>query len=268
MPLGLFRSRAFTTINLMTFFVYGGLYVMLSYLSITLQGALGYTALAAGVSVLPIGICLITLSTRIGAVAGRIGARRFLTLGPALMTSGLLWFTRLPPTSPAWRATPELPSSLIPPPQYFVDVLPAVVLFGLGIACVVAPLTNTLMGSIPERFSGLGSAINNAIARVGQPLLGALIFVAVSGTFYAALSTLAPDLDLTSAAVRAGFPPLNPPRVEATAAHIEAAARASIDAFHQAMAVAAGLVAIGGAVSWVGLRETRPRQRSAEAIRT
>jgi hypothetical protein len=95
-----------------------------------------------------------------------------------------------------------------------------------------------------------------------------LIFVAVSGTFYAALSTLAPDLDLTSAAVRAGFPPLNPPRVEATAAHIEAAARASIDAFHQAMAVAAGLVAIGGAVSWVGLRETRPRQRSAEAIPT
>ncbi len=267
-PLGLFRSRAFTTINLMTFFVYGGLYVMLSYLSITLQGALGYTALAAGVSVLPIGICLITLSTRIGAVAGRTGARRFLTLGPALMTSGLLWFTRLPPTSPAWRATPELPSSLIPPPQYFVDVLPAVVLFGLGIACVVAPLTNTLMGSIPERFSGLGSAINNAIARVGQPLLGALIFVAVSGTFYAALSTLAPDLDLTSAAVRAGFPPLNPPRVEATAAHIEAAARASIDAFHQAMAVAAGLVAIGGAVSWVGLRETRARQQSAEAIRT
>ena len=267
-PLGLFRSRTFTTINLMTFFVYGGLYVMLSYLSITLQGALGYTALAAGVSVLPIGLSLITLSTRIGTVASRTGARRFLTLGPALMTAGLLWFSRLPATSPAWRASPEQLSSLIPPPAFFIDILPAVVLFGLGIACVVAPLTNTLMGSIPERFSGLGSAINNAIARVGQPLLGALIFVAVSGTFYAALSTLAPDLDLTSAAVRAGFPPLNPPRVEATAEQIDAAARASIEAFHQAMTVAAGLVAIGGAVSWVGLRQAQPRQRSTEAVPT
>jgi predicted MFS family arabinose efflux permease len=106
-PLGLFRSRTFTTINLMTFFVYGGLYVMLSYLSITLQGALGYTALAAGVSVLPIGLSLITLSTRIGTVASRTGARRFLSLGPALMTAGLLWFSRLPATSPAWRASPE-----------------------------------------------------------------------------------------------------------------------------------------------------------------
>jgi hypothetical protein len=260
-PLGLFRSRAFSTINLATFFVYGGLYVMLSYLSITLQGALGYTALAAGVAVLPIGLCLITLSPRMGTLAGRLGARRFLTLGPALMTAGLLWFTRLPSTSAAWPASADQPSSLIPPADFVIDVLPAVVLFGLGIATVVAPLTNTLMGSIPERFSGLGSAINNAIARVGQPLLGALIFAAVSGTFYAALATLAPDLDVTSAAVRAGFPPLNPPRVDATADQMAAAARASIEAFHQAMLVAAVLVAIGGAVSWVGLGEPGERRQ-------
>ena len=266
-PLGLFRSRVFTTINLMTFFVYGGLYVMLSYLSITLQGALGYTALAAGVAVLPISICLIALSTRIGTLAGRSGARRFLTLGPALMAAGLLWFTRLPATSPAWHANVGTPATLIPPAGFFVDVLPATILFGLGIANVVAPLTNTLMGSIPERFSGLGSAINNAIARVGQPLLGALIFVAVSGTFYAALTALAPDLDTTSAAVRTAFPPLNPPRGTATPEQIQAAAHASIDAFHQAMAVAAGLVAIGGFVSWVGLREPRPEPRR-EAVPT
>ena len=261
-PLELFRSRAFSTINLATFFVYGGLYVMLSYLSITLQGALGYTALAAGMSVLPIGISLITLSPRIGTLAGRSGARRFMTLGPALMAGGLVWFTRLPATSTAWRAAVEQPASLVPPAAFLIDVLPAVVLFGLGIACVVAPLTNTLMGSIPERFSGLGSAINNAIARVGQPLLGALIFVALSGTFYAALASLAPDLDLSSPAVRAGFPPLNPPRVDATPEHIAAAARASIEAFHQAMGVAAVLVGIGGAVSWVGLGEAGAARRA------
>jgi EmrB/QacA subfamily drug resistance transporter len=260
-PLGLFRSRAFTTINIATFFVYGGLYVMLSYLSITLQGALGYTALAAGVAVLPIGVCLITLSTRIGTMAGRSGARRFLTLGPALMATGLLWFSRLPASSTTWRASAERPDSLIPPAAFLIDVLPAVVLFGIGIACVVAPLTNTLMGSIPARFSGLGSAINNAIARVGQPLLGAIIFLAVNTTFYANLASIAPDIDTTSAAVRAAFSPLNPPRPGATPDQIAAATRASIEAFHQAMGVAAVLVAIGGAISWVGLRPEEATDR-------
>jgi EmrB/QacA subfamily drug resistance transporter len=262
-PLGLFRSRVFTTINVATFFIWGGLYVMLSYLSIVLQGALGYSALGAGIAVLPFGICLITLSTRVGTLAGRLGARRFLTFGPLLMASGLLWFTRLPATSEAWKASLDHPSSLVPPVGYLVDVLPAILGFGIGIACVVAPLTNTLMGSIPARFSGLGSAINNAIARVGQPLLGAIIFVAVSATFYASLARLAPGLDLSSDATRMAFPPLNPPRAGATPDQVVAAAHASVDAFHQAMVVAAGLAAVGAAVSWFGLREREPAPAAA-----
>jgi hypothetical protein len=170
------------------------------------------------------------------------------------MAGGLLWFTRLPATSTPWLASPGRPGSLIPPTGYLVDVLPAVVLFGLGISCVVAPLTSTLMGSIPARYSGVGSAINNAIARVGQPLLGAIIFVALSSTFYAHLASIAPDIDTRSATVRAAFPPLNPPRPGATPEQVGAAARASIEAFHQAMGVAAVLVGIGGTISWVGLR--------------
>jgi EmrB/QacA subfamily drug resistance transporter len=263
-PLGLFRSRAFSAINIATFFIYGGLYVMLSYLSIVLQGPLGYSALGAGIAILPMGICLITLSTRIGTVAGRTGARRFLTFGPLLMAAGLLWFTRLPATSAPWKASLDNPSALLPPIDYLVDVFPGVLTFGIGIACVVAPLTSTLMGSIPARFSGLGSAINNAIARVGQPLLGAVIFVAISATFYASLATQAPGLDLSSEAVRVTFPPLNPPRSGASPEEIAAATRASIEAFHQAMFVAAGLVAIGAAVSWFGLREREPAARAAE----
>jgi EmrB/QacA subfamily drug resistance transporter len=263
-PLGLFRSRAFSAINIATFFIYGGLYVMLSYLSIVLQGPLGYSALGAGIAILPMGICLITLSTRIGTVAGRTGARRFLTFGPLLMAAGLLWFTRLPATSAPWKASLDNPSALLPPIDYLVDVFPGVLTFGIGIACVVAPLTSTLMGSIPARFSGLGSAINNAIARVGQPLLGAVIFVAISATFYASLATQAPGLDLSSEAVRVAFPPLNPPRSGASPEEIAAATRASIEAFHQAMFVAAGLVAIGAAVSWFGLREREPAARAAE----
>ncbi|MDH4143044.1 MAG: MFS transporter, partial [Chloroflexota bacterium] len=84
-PLDLFRSRSFSTINLSTFFVYGALYVTLSYQGLVLQNVLGYTALAAGAASLPMGICLSLLSTRVGTVAGRIGARPFVVIGPLVM---------------------------------------------------------------------------------------------------------------------------------------------------------------------------------------
>jgi hypothetical protein len=122
---------------------------------------------------------------------------------------------------------------------------------------VVAPLTSTLMGSVPGRYTGVGSAINNAISRVGQPLLGALIFIAISATFYSTLSAIAPDLDTADAAVRRAFPPLNPPSDGATEAQLAAARQASIDAFHQAMFVSAALLAVASAIAFVGLRGTR-----------
>ena len=266
-PLSLFRSRAFTTINLATFFIYGALYVTLSYQGILLQNVLGYTALAAGAAGLPVGVCLTLLSTRVGTLAGRLGTRPFLVAGPLLMAAGLLWFARLPVDSDPWLASVTNPATLIPPPDVFIDILPSVLLFGLGISCIVAPLTNTLMGSIPERYSGLGSAINNAVARVGQPLLGAVIFVAISATFYSSLSALGSGVDVRDPEVRAAFSPLNPPEGDATDAQVEAARRASIEAFHQAMLVGAVLLAIGAGVSWYGLRDERSG-RVAEAGKT
>jgi hypothetical protein len=133
---------------------------------------------------------------------------------------------------------------------------------------VVAPLTATLMGSISTRFSGLGSAINNSISRVGQPLLGAFIFIAVSATFYATLGTLAPSLDTSSAAVQAAFQPLNPPPPGATPEQVHAATAASMDAFHLAMLVSAVLLVIGALVSFVGLREQAgaPRARADDPM--
>lgn len=253
-PLGLFRIRAFAAINLATFFIYGALYVTFSYQSLLLQGVLGYTALAAGAAGLPTGLLLTLLSTRVGTIAGRLGARRFLVAGPILMALGLLWLARIPVGSDPWLASLTQPATLIPPADVWIDVFPAVVLFGLGISLVVAPLTSTLMGSVPGRNSGLGSAINNAISRVGQPLLGAFIFIAISATFYAVLGSLAPGVDTGDPELRRAFPPLNPPPDSATAAQIEAARQASVDAFHQAMLVGAGLLVIGAAVSWFGLR--------------
>jgi EmrB/QacA subfamily drug resistance transporter len=252
-PLDLFRERAFATINLATFFIYGALYISQSYQGLLVQGVLGYTATAAGAIGLPSGILLALLSTRVGTLAGRIGARGFLVAGPLIMAVGLLWFVRLPPDSAAWGATLGEPATLIPPSGVLIDVLPAVLLFGLGIALVVAPLTSTLMNSVPTTRSGLGSAINNSISRVGAPLIGALIFIAISATFYSVLGSLT-GLETGAQDVRQGFPPLNAPRIDATDAQLAAARQASVDAFHQAMLVSAGLLAVGGAVSFFGLR--------------
>ncbi len=257
-PLDLFRSRVFSTINLATFFIYGGLYVTITYQVIVLQGVIGYSALAAGAAGLPMGMSLLFLSTRIGSVAGRIGARPFMTAGPLVMAAGLLWFTRLPVDSDPWLAAAQDPGTLLPPVDFVIDVMPAMLLFGIGISLIVAPLTNALMSSIPGRFSGLGSAINNSISRVGQPLLGALIFVAVSATFYGQLGALAPGLALDDPAVRVAFPPLNAPRPGAAADVVAAADQASIAAFRVALYVAAGLLVMGSAISWIGLRAGTP----------
>ena len=121
-----------------------------------------------------------------------------------------LWYARIPADSTPWKASLADPASLIPPPSVFVDILPYAIIFGLGLACVVAPLTNALMACVPGRYSGLGSAINNSISRVGQPLLGAIIFIALSATYYATLGNLAPGLDTESTGVRSVFQPLNP----------------------------------------------------------
>jgi EmrB/QacA subfamily drug resistance transporter len=254
-PLGLFRQRTFATINLATFFIYGALYVTFSYQALVLQGVLGYTALGAGAVGIPVGVMLSVLSTRIGTLAGRLGARRFLVGGPILMAIAMLWYARLPADSAPWKAAFENPATLIPPLSTLIDVLPAVLIFGLGISMVVAPLTSALMSSIPGRFSGLGSAINNSISRVGQPLIGAIIFVAISAAYYASLAAKAPGLDTSAGDVRAAFQPVNPAPASATADQVIAATQASIDAFHLAMIVVAALLAIGALVSWVGLRD-------------
>ena len=255
-PLDLFRDRTFATINLATFFIYGALYISQSYQGLLMQGVLGYTATAAGAIGLPAGIMLTLLSTRVGTLAGRIGGRLFLVAGPLIMAVGLLWFVRLPTDSAAWKATLSEPSTLLPPADALVDVLPAILFFGFGISLVVAPLTSTLMNSVPGPRAGLGSAINNAISRVGAPLIGAVIFIAISATFYAVLGELT-GLDSNAADVRQGFPPLNPPTVDATQDQVAAAREASVQAFHQAMLVSAGLLGIGGAVSFFGLRGSK-----------
>lgn len=253
-PLGLFRRRRFATINLSTLLIYGALYTVFTFQGLFLQNTIGYTATAAGIIGLPTGILLTVLSARVGTVAGRIGARPFLVLGPILMAAGLLWLARVPATTEAWRLSLGDPATLLPPISAVVDILPAMLLFGLGISLVVAPLTTTLMGSVPVANAGLASAINNAISRIGQPLLSAVIFVVVSGSFYATLAGAVPGFDPSDPAARALVQPLNKPGPEAAGVLVDAARVASVDALRLAAVVCAALLLGGALANWIGLR--------------
>jgi hypothetical protein len=176
-----------------------------------------------------------------------------MTVGPAVMGVGLLWLARVPADSTPWRATLDDLSSFVPPSSYLVDILPALVVFGIGLTIMVAPLTTALMRSVEVRHSGLASAINNAISRIGPQLIGAALFIALSVNFYAAMEERVPSLDVSSSEVREDISPLNRPQ-GASPEVVQAAKEASTEAFHLAIFVSAMACLLGAAVNGVGIR--------------
>ena len=138
-------------------------------------------------------------------------------------------------------------------------MLPGIILFGIGISMVVAPLTSTLMSSVPVSNAGLASAVNNAISRVGQPLLSAVIFIVITASFYGSLAAKVPGVDASDPALRAAVQPLDQPLASTDPAIAAAARAASTDAFRLAILVSAALLAAGAAVNFVGLRPAAPR---------
>jgi MFS family permease len=262
-PPALFRSRNFTVTNISTFVIYGALYVFLTFQGLFLIGTLLYNEPAAGIAGLPASLFLVLFSTRFGKLAARHGPRIYMTLGPLIMGIGLLWLVRFPASSDPWllgSGTDELTGlreSILPPGDYFVDLLPSLVIFGIGLMMMVAPLTTALMRSVPKHNSGVASAINNAISRVGAPLVTALIFVAIVSTFYTGIAADVPGVDPDSPAVREDVAPLNVRKMitdEGPPELIDAARRASTDSFHLAALVAAVLLFAGAAVNGFGIK--------------
>lgn len=259
-PLDLFRSRNFTVVNISTFLIYGALYVVFYFLTLFLQGVLGYTAAAAGLAGLPGTLLLVLFSSRVGGLAARFGTRIFMCVGPALMAVGVLLFALIPSTSEAWMLGPGEP---LPPLDYWLWIFPGLVVFGIGLTLMVTPLVTALMGSVPQERSGLGSAINNAISRIGPQLLGAAIFVAITTSFYAGLEQRWQGVDTSDPAIRRDFSPLNPPGGDHPAEAHDAAREASTDAFHIAMYVGAALL-LAGAAANLAIRNT-PAAPKADA---
>ena len=275
-PLGLFRSRNFAVTNLSTLVIYGALYVVFYFLTLFTQGTLGYTAAAAGIAGVPGSLFLVFLSARFGALAGRIGPRWFMAIGPALMGLGVLWYARFPAHSLPWQLDPSHPATFVPPQGYLTDLLPGSMLFGIGLAIMVAPLTTALMTSVPAHNSGVASAINNCISRVGPQLAGAAIFIAITSSFYAAVNQKAPELHVDQPSVRAQISPLSQPSSAENGAavlstdaaqrqaELEAIRDASASALHLAMLVGAGLLFAGALVNAVGIRN-KPPEEGAQA---
>jgi MFS family permease len=158
LPLDIFRSRQFTGANVTTLAVYAALSAVFFFLILQLQVVLGYTPLQAGTASFPITLLLLVLSPRAGRLAGRIGPRLPMTVGPCVAALGMLLMTRIGAGS-----------------SYLRDILPALIVFGLGLALTVSPLTATVMAAAEARHAGIASAVNNAVARVGGLIAIALI---------------------------------------------------------------------------------------------
>jgi EmrB/QacA subfamily drug resistance transporter len=202
LPLTLFRSAQFSGANGTTLAVYAALGAAFFMIVLELQLALHYSALESGAALLPITALILTLSARAGALAQRVGPRLPMTVGPVLVGVGTLLFTRIHPGS-----------------HYGSAVLPAAVVFGLGLAITVAPLTAAVFAAVDADDMGIASGVNNAAAR-----LAGLLAVAVLPAVVHLDTTLAPSVLTDRVAV--------------------------------AMRICAVLCVLGGLIAWLTVRKT------------
>jgi EmrB/QacA subfamily drug resistance transporter len=163
MPLDMFASAQFSTANVATFVVYAALGGVFFLLPIQLEVVSGYSALEAGIALLPVTVIMLLLSVRSGDLAQRIGPRLQMTIGPLVIAVGLALLARIGPGG-----------------DYLTEVLPAVAVFGLGLAINVAPLTYTVLGAVPAEHAGTASAINNDVARAAG-LIAVAVLPAAAG---------------------------------------------------------------------------------------
>jgi EmrB/QacA subfamily drug resistance transporter len=163
LPLGVFRSRQFSVVNGVTFTVYAALSAVFLLVVVHLQVVGGYSPLASGVALVPVTLSMLLLSSRSGALAARIGPRWPMTVGPLLCAAGAVLLARVGAD-----------------PRYLTDVLPGVVVFGLGLTTTVAPLTVTVLAAVEDRHAGLASGVSNAVARAAG-LLAVAVLPVVSG---------------------------------------------------------------------------------------
>jgi EmrB/QacA subfamily drug resistance transporter len=255
LPMRLFRRRNFSVGNVETFSMYAGLSILFFFLTLFLQQVAGYSPLKSGLATLPATIVMFVLSRRFGALADRYGPRIFMGGGPLLAAVGLVLLERVGLHV-----------------DYVSEVLPGLLVFSLGLTMTVAPLTAAvLQGS--ESEAGIASGVNNAVARVAGLLGVAAVGAAVSAAFGSSIDSALAGRPLGAAAhaavVQAKRLPLGLPNVSSlppAQAHAvrQAAEHASLHSFHIGLGIAAALVALGGVVGAIGIRNKPSVVRAEE----
>jgi MFS family permease len=249
LPLSLFRERNFTMGNLATLTTYLGLGGVIFLLPVFLQEVSGYSPVQAGLALLPVTSLTIVLSRRFGALADRIGSRVLISLGALVAGCGLLLLARVDQRA-----------------DYISEVLPALLVFGLGLAMLVAPLTATILGAVEENHAGVAAAVNTTLSRVAQlfavAVLGAVVSLAFASQVDATLRRSAIDPAGRSAISRAKRQPLGAASLVGVRPGErlllrEAFDDAAVHAFRVADAIAAVLVASGGLIAFAGIRNPR-----------
>jgi EmrB/QacA subfamily drug resistance transporter len=245
LPLDLFKRRNFAIGNVQTVAMYGGLSVTFFLLPLYLQEIAGYRALQAGLALMPSTVVMFLLSKRMGRLADRFGPRLFMGLGPLTAAIGLALMQRLHAHL-----------------SYLADLLPALLVFSIGLASTVAPLTATVLSDADESNAGIASGINNAVARVASLLAIAAIGAVISAQFNSGLDQRLAGVSLSppasAALVQARKQTLT--RVDPSKAGLRvsvAVESASVQALHVGLGISALMVALGGVVGLVGIRNPR-----------
>jgi EmrB/QacA subfamily drug resistance transporter len=256
LPLDLFRRHNFTVGNAATLLVYGGLGAAILFLVLFLQETAGYSAFEAGLALLPMTMILFVLSSRVGALADRLGPRLFMGGGPIVGGVGLLLLIMADASA-----------------DYVTQVLPGVSLFGLGLALTVAPLTATVLSDADQRHAGVASGVNNAVARVAGLLAIAVVGAIVSAQFIKEVDDGLGDRPLSPAARQAVDDAKARPLTTSSADDAPPSAQtvlretfedASVSSFRVGIGVSGALVILGGVISAVGIRNPRRKVAAAE----
>ncbi|HEX7259976.1 MAG TPA: MFS transporter [Candidatus Saccharimonadia bacterium] len=252
LPLSLFKVRNFTAGNLATLAIYAGLTVSSFLITVYVQQVGGYSALAAGMTLLPVTILLFMLSSRFGALAAKHGPRWFMTFGPIIGGLGFL-----------------LLLSVNRDLNYWTQLFPGIMLFSLGLAMTVAPLTTAVLADIDNRQAGIGSAINNAVARIAGLLAVAALGAVVATQFNTVVHHNVERSTLSQPAQEAveKASVFDIKAAETLGSERELAEdvlyNASLSAFHVGVWVMALLLIAGGLISAVGIRNRQPEKAQA-----